>query len=112
MSTRLGGIKQVMLGLNGMPEWIGTIAATTTGVDNGNTGTPFTIPPDAALLLEVDAEVYVGPILKTGATPMATSQLKKMAAGDSFYCVMREGLPILLARTASGTANVKVFQVR
>lgn len=96
---------------NGVPEYIGVIAATTSGVDNKNTGTPFDIPTGAAVLIQTDADVYLSSQIKTtDVATTATSFLLQAGAIGQF--VMREGRPILSARTASSTATVKVFVTR
>lgn len=110
--ARVGTIKQVTLGLNGLPEYLGTIVATTTGVNQTNTGTAFTIPSGSGVLLQTDAAVTVAPIVSGTATPPATTAALDLAAGDKIYMVLREDKYILSCRTSAGTANVKVFLVR
>jgi len=111
MSARRGTIREVTLGLNGFPQYLGTIAATTTGVDNGNTGVTFTIPQGTGVYIETDAAVYLSPQVKTAATPPATTASMALAAGATLWLVMPEELQFICARTAAGTANVKVFKV-
>lgn len=114
--SRVGSIKQVTLALNGVPDCLGTIEATTTGVDNSNTGTPFTIfaggpGGGTGVALEVDADVFVS-FQRAGAiTPPATTASFKLTANTTNYFVMKEDRPYIIARTASGTANVKVHRI-
>ena len=113
MSARFQGIAGTTRALNGVPEYLGTIAATTTGVDNGNTGTPFTIPTGAAVVIQTDAQCYISPQAKSAATPPANSAAFLIdVAPATLYMVFSEALPFLCARTASGTASVKVFRIK
>ena len=112
--SRAGGIKQVTLALNGVPQYLGTIAATITGVDNSNTGVPFVIGQGpgfgTGLVLEADADVFYSFAARAASTPPATTASKKLSTGD-VYVVAKEDLPYLICRTATGTAYVKVFKV-
>lgn len=113
--SRAGSIKQVSLALNGVPDYQGTIAATTSGISNLTTGVAFTLQlgPGAGhgVYLEVDADVFVS--FTGGASPAnpATTAAMKIASGTGLYLVLKEDRNIIMARTATGTANVKVFKV-
>ena len=71
--SRAGGIKQVTLALNGVPDYQGVIVATTTGVDNGNTGVPFTLAQGPGgghgIVLETDADVFISFQVRSAITP-------------------------------------------
>lgn len=99
-----------MLGLNGLGEYQGVIAATTTGVDNGNTGVAFTLPGGISVYVETDNDVYLSLQSKSGATPPTTAQSQKLSAGSGLYFTLKEDKAFICARTATGTASVKVFK--
>lgn len=112
MTARMLNIAGFSKSFEGMPEYLGSIAATTTGVDNSNTGTPFTIPDGAAILIQADADVYLSAQATAAATPPATTASFLLASGGVGQFVMTRAKPYLCARTASGTATVKVFQTK
>jgi len=112
MGTRSGTVRNTLQAVNGVPEYLGTIVATTAGVNQGNTGTQFVVPPGSSVLVQVDAAVTIAAIVSTGATPPATTAAFDLAAGDTRLFIMREMLQFLSCRTTAGTANVKVFLSR
>lgn len=109
MTARRGTIREVTLGLNGSPTYLGTIVATTTGVDNSNTGVTFTIPPGIGVYMETDSTVFWMPLTKGGNTPPATTAMVTLAGSSGIYFIMSDDKAAIVARTAAGTANLKVF---
>lgn len=112
MSTRNGTMRSVLVGVNGVPEYLGTIVATTAGVNQATTGSTFTIPKGSSIIVQTDAAVTVAAIVTSATTPPATTAAFDLASGDTRLFIMREELQFLSCRTTSGTANVKVFLSR
>ena len=116
---RAGGLRQIMLGLNGALEYLGTIDASTSGKSQGTASSTFTIPSGAIVLLQSDASAYFvqtltsdGKLTASGSAQTTAAMLQLDVAPSGFYTVMTDGRQYLWVRSASGTANVKVFQVR
>lgn len=116
---RVGNLRQIMLGLNGSPTYLGTIDANSTGKSQATASATFTIPPGAILLLQTDASVWVVPTLTSdgkltvgGSAQATTAMVQVDVAPAGFYLIMTQDKPYLWCRNASGTSNVKVFQVQ
>lgn len=116
---RVGNLRQIMLGLNGSPTYLGTIDASSTGKSQATATSSFTIPPGAILLLQTDASVFVVPTLTSdgkltvAGSAQATSAMVQIDVSPvGFYLVMTQDKPYLWCRNTTGTSNVKVFQVQ
>lgn len=105
---------QVVSALNGTPVLLGTITAdATTAKTNSNTAVPFqaTGMGGKILMLQGDVAFYVLPTASaTGLAAAATSLL--IAANERFIIALHGDYTYLSVLSQSGTANVKVFQLR
>jgi hypothetical protein len=96
--------------LNGSPEYLGTISATTSAKNNADT-TAFTIPPGSLLLIIPVAAVKILP--DTNATEdITTANGVPLIAGEKFYLLLKNNENHLQAITDSSTSDVKVWRIR
>lgn len=112
MGLRPGETAKDLEALNGVPSLLGTILVTTSSLSNGTTGTPFnnTTPylTGKVLLLQPDAACFVM-FGSTSATALVTSV--KLAADEKFYVMMGRDTGFVAAITATGTANLRVYEM-
>ncbi len=96
--------------LNGSPEYLGEISATTSAKNNADT-TAFTIPAGSLLLIIPVAAVKV--LADTNATEDITvANGIPLIAGEKFYLLLRSDQNHLQAITDTSTSAVKVWRVR
>lgn len=96
--------------LNGEPNRIGVIIATTTK-NNTDTATPFTITAGSTLKVICDAAAFatVGATASSSYTNAAFGH--PMSAGVAWYVIMGSASTTLSIVASSGTANCAVFQM-
>lgn len=99
-----------LLALNGSPNLVGTIVATTTK-NNSDTATPFTIKPGAAVMLQSDTAVYVR-AGEAATLTVTTANGFLLAANEKFTLLLHPDETYLACLAVAGTSNVKVFQLR
>lgn len=96
--------------LNGSPQFLGVIVATTTK-NNADTAVPFTIPGGAVILIQSDTACYVrAATAATGTVTTANGVL--IAANEKFTVCLHPEESWVAALAVAGTSNVKVFQLR
>lgn len=104
--SRFLGTAGLTAALNGVPTYLGTIAASTTSKTQATTAVPFTIPTGVLLLLVADAAV----VFTVGSSVTATTGIP-LAATEKWTTALRQSSTGLAAITASGTANLLVFRL-
>jgi hypothetical protein len=114
MAVRLGDLAKVSEALSGSPSFLGTIVATTTK-NNHDTATPFNNTGEALkakiLLIQPDAACYILPG-STNAATVTTANGIKLGADERVIITMTSNEGWLCALAVSGTANVKVWELR
>lgn len=112
MSVRSSTAQAAAFAVSGSPEYLGTIVATTAGVNQVTTGTAFTVPQGAGILLQGDADFFLSTSQNSNDTPPELAASLGLPAQTPARVVTRDERNIVWLRTESGTANVKVFHVR
>lgn len=105
----LGSKDQVAI-LNGSPNWVGTVVATTTK-NNSDTAVPFTLEANKSYLLQPDTACYV----KAGAAStqtVTTANGLLLEAYEKYVITLLNSETYIAALAVSGTSNVKVFELR
>ena len=103
--------------LDGEPVFLGVIVASTTK-NNSDTATPFSNTGNAlagkVLMIQSDAACYVYPSsTSTGTvTGTATGNGVYLAANDARIITMRDAPRWLACVAVTGTANLKVWELR
>jgi hypothetical protein len=99
--------------LNGTPVLLGTVIATTTK-NNHDTATPFNNTGDALkgklLMLQPDAACYINFATTNAGT--ATTSAIKLAADERVVVSMTEAHGWVACVSASGTTNLRVWELR
>jgi len=101
----------IIMVLNGSPSFLGTIASAGASTTNASTATPFTITKGSCLLLQGDAAFH----FKAGdssSVSAATASTVKLTADEKFILVLEADQTHLAIIPSSGSANVKVFQLK
>lgn len=98
--------------VNGAPVFLGVTDVTTTAKTNAEATTPYgtTGLTDKALLIQASAECYVG-VTATSTGDVTTANGVKLAADERVIVLMSATYPYLVAITASGTANLRVWEL-
>jgi hypothetical protein len=102
--------EQQLPALNGSPQFLGVVVATTTK-NNADTAVPFTIPTGAVLLLQPDTACYLkAATASTGTVTTANGVL--LAANEKFTVMLATDEAWVACLAVSGTTNLKVWQLR
>jgi len=111
--VRLSG-EQLQAALNGTPNYLGVIIATTTK-NNHDTAVPFSNTGNAlkakVLLVQPDAACYVYFGSTNAATAVAASNGIYLAARERLSFVMGSELGWVACVSVSGTTNLKVWEL-
>lgn len=102
MSDRLLSQNQLMMALNGSPEYLGTITSTSSSSTNN-----FAIPAGSILMLQPDADVTLIGVSGASGTVSATNGVD-VGAGQRFYMTLRRDQTHV---ACIGAASVKVFRL-
>lgn len=114
MSTvRLRGT-QLVDAANGSPSFLGVIDATTTSKTNHQATTPFANTVDAlkgkTILIQSSAACFILPVSTNTGTVTAANGVK-LAADERVIITMGSAQGWLAAILASGTGNVRVWEM-
>lgn len=100
--------------LSGAPVFLGVIDATTTSKTNAQATTAFGANEPyltgKTLLIQPSAEIYLG-VSRTSSGTVTTSNGVKVLADERVVICMDSAYAYLAAITASGTANVRVWEL-
>lgn len=105
---------EIITYINGTPVLLGTLTCTTTK-NNHDTAVPFNDTTVAltgkVLLLQPDATCYVLPVTANDGT-VTTANGVKLAADEKVIIGMASSYGFLAAVSASGTTNIKVWELK
>lgn len=93
--------------LNRFGHYLGTITATGTAKDNGNTSSTFTIPQGISLMLIPDAACYVSS--EHDHTTITTSNSTPLGASEKYTAYLWPFETTVAVVTTGGTVNLLVF---